>query len=162
MSLDSLDEDLLFDNSNQEGTGKVNAVNWLKECNELERKFNVGLLIILFICAICVFIISFTFSGFVVSIVMVLFGLILYIFNSKKFKKLRTLHNHQFLLEGNRIVEIRNTNKRIFRIDQLKDIQLHNWGIEIKDKSKTYEDRIMLIPKLLSNFNEIKSALKIK
>lgn len=164
MPLDSLDEDLLFDHSNDGEIGKMNRQKWLEECNQLERKFNIGLLITIVISLIIFILLlnSVGTQGLLVVCFVSILSIYNYIANKKKFDKLKSLYNHQFLLKENAIVEIVDSEKRIFKINQLKDIQKFNWGIELEDKSRKYNDRKMMIPKQISNFEDIKTALKIK
>lgn len=135
----------------------VNKESWITVCDELRRKAAIGTLIFVAISAVVA---MFTF-GILVFVASMGVGVFINIGLRRKFSHLETLANHTFTISSSQIIDEFESKKQIIPFSKIKDIEFHNWGVELDTKANRkaseknpVEGKIM-IPREVNDYGRV-------
>ncbi len=143
-------------------TLKVDKMAWELLCDELQRKATIGTFIILAV-GIVVSLISGFLLGSVGSLVLLAcfgFAIFLNMGVRKRFKLLRELSDHTFIISSSQIIEEHDDEKKIIPFNKIKDIEFHNWGVELdtkKNRKPSEKDTsgLIKIPRMVNDYGRV-------
>ena len=157
MSDKILDEDVAYARFKKPVTLLVNKESWIAVCDELRTKAAIGTFIFVGLSAV---VSIFTF-GILVFIASLGVGVFINIGLRRKFAQLKSLVDHRYTISNDQIIDEFEGVKQILLFSKIKDIEFHNWGVELdiktnrkmSDKSPN-EGRIM-IPREVNDYGRV-------
>ncbi len=157
MSEDLLDDNVQYARFKKPVTLLVNKEAWLGLCDELQGKAAKGTFIFI---AISIVISIFTF-GMLLFVAALGIGIFINVGIRRRFNYLKTLADHSYVISNNQVIDIFEGEKQIIPFSKIKDIEFHNWGVDVDTKANrkmadrsTNDGRIM-IPRTINDYGRV-------
>lgn len=135
----------------------VDQESWISVCDELRRKAAIGTFVFVAMSAVVAI---FTF-GILVFVAAMGLGIFINMGLRKRFAFLKSLGAHTFTISSNQIIDEFDGNKVIVPFSKIKEVEFHNWGVELDTKSnrkrsekESTEGKIM-IPKEVNDYGRV-------
>jgi len=151
MSEDVLDDELRFDGFKRATTFYVDSEDWIMFCNDLENKTIFKSIFIIVGAAIF----SMLILGMLSIYIAIFFIVLILVRFRRKFKKLRALANHYFIIDSTKIEHHSNSFHKTYAFSEILDISFFTWGIEIEVKDRRGGEKILVIPCMIEGYGQL-------